>query len=378
MILFIGNYTNDDTYREITENGVRDLSQAARLFQERFIIQMGEKKNDFRALSIIPSKNGLKIPSQMEINGIEIETVCLNQSKLSQYKKAMTEVSNWVKQYLDDTEKTNIIMYAVNPIALIPLLKLKKKYNITLTTICPELPQYRRYRKNIKNIIKRRILCFGNEKFDKYILFSEAMSKYISSEKDKYILEGFAPEKIYEPKYIEKNIAMYAGGLASDNGIKLMIEVANKSKNLDELWICGSGDYQKFVEQNVNKKIKYFGKLENHEVIELERKAKVLLNLRNPENPLTRFSFPSKIMEYMASGTIVLSTRLQGISEEYYEYIFAIDKYTTSSICEKLDHIFLFNEQEYKEFAAKASEFVKTKQASYKISEIKCFLGEKI
>lgn len=374
MIIFIGNYTDDNTYKIITENGVRDLSQASRLFQERFIMQMGKIENDFKALSVIPSKYGLKIPDKIDINGVEVKMICLDQSKISQYKKAMINIAKWVESCIDSMEVINIVMYAINPIALIPLLKLKKKYNIIFTTICPELPQFRRYRKNIKNTVKRKVFSFYNNKFDKYILFAESMSRFVPMGREKCILEGFAPEKIYEPLYNKKNIAMYAGGLAEDNGIKLMVQVANKSKLLDELWICGSGDCQEFVEQSINSKIKYLGKLENHEVIELERKATVLLNLRNPENPLTRFSFPSKVMEYIASGTVVLSTRLQGISQEYYKYIFAVDDYSVNGICEKIDQIFSLDEKEYRKITTNASEFIKTKQASYRMIEIQDFL----
>lgn len=85
MILFIGNYTDNETYKLITENGVRDLSQASRLFQERFILQLSRECPDFKAISIIPSRSDLSIPDSLYLENIQLQPVCFDQSKLSQY-----------------------------------------------------------------------------------------------------------------------------------------------------------------------------------------------------------------------------------------------------------------------------------------------------
>lgn len=376
MILFIGNYTDTETYKLITENGVRDLSQAARLFQERFIIQLSRESANFKAISIVPSRNDLSIPEEMCIEGVQIQTVCLDQSKVSQYKEAMNRITEIVLDCISKYGHVNVVMYAINPIALLPLLKLRKRNDIEITTICPELPEFRRYRKNVKNDIKRNIFRILNRSFDKYILFSESMSEYIPSKKKWIVLEGFAPDISCKVFRNPKNIAMYAGGLAADNGIQLMIDAANKSDSLDELWVCGVGDCQNLVEKSVNEKIRYFGRVDNKTVVNMENQATVLLNLRNPSDPLTRFSFPSKIMEYMASGTLVLSTKLKGISKEYYDYIYVLEDYTVEGVCKLLNEIFSINEDEYKAHCVKALKFIETKRASNRMREVLVFLEE--
>lgn len=377
MILFIGNYTDNKTYKLITENGVRDLSQASRLFQERFILQLSREYPDFKAISIIPSRSDLPIQDSIYLENIQLQTVCLDQSKLSQYKEAMNSVTEIVLDCIGKYGHVDVVMYAINPIALLPLLKLRKKKDIEITTICPELPEFRRYRKTVKNEIKRDIFRILNRSFDKYILFSESMSEYIPSERKWIVLEGFAPEISCNAIKGKKNIAMYAGGLAADNGIQLMIEVANRLDTLDELWICGVGDCQNIVESNTNEKIRYFGMVDNKTIVNMETQATVLLNLRNPSDPLTRFSFPSKIMEYMASGTLVLSTKLMGISEEYYDYIHVVEDYTVDGVCKILDELFSINEDEYKIQCENALKFIETKRASNRIRDIVSFLEER-
>ena len=311
------------------------------------------------------------------VEDLKLQTVCLDQSKVSQYKEAMNRITEIVLDCISKYGHVNVVMYAINPIALLPLLKLRKRNDIEITTICPELPEFRRYRKNVKNDIKRNIFRILNRSFDKYILFSESMSEYIPSKKKWIVLEGFAPDISCKVFRNPKNIAMYAGGLAADNGIQLMIDAANKSDSLDELWVCGVGDCQNLVEKSVNEKIRYFGRVDNETVVKMENQATVLLNLRNPSDPLTRFSFPSKIMEYMASGTLVLSTKLAGISKEYFDYIHVLEDYTVDGVCKLLNEMFSISEKEYIAQCTEALEFIETKCASNRMREIISFLEDR-
>ena len=60
------------------------------------------------------------------------------------------------------------------------------------------------------------------------------------------------------------------------------------------------------------------------------KEAKLLINLRNPEDKYTKYSFPSKTFEYMVSGTPFFTTKLEGIPSEYYNYLYCIDSYETN------------------------------------------------
>ena len=53
---------------------------------------------------------------------------------------------------------------------------------------------------------------------------------------------------------------------------------------------------------------------------------RILVNFRSPNEELTKYSFPSKILEYISSGSLVLSTRLLGIPDEYFSYIVPLDQ----------------------------------------------------
>ena len=50
----------------------------------------------------------------------------------------------------------------------------------------------------------------------------------------------------------------------------------------------------------------------------------------------TKYSFPSKNMEYLASGTAVLTTRLPGMPAEYYEHVLTIDRDGPEAVADAL------------------------------------------
>ena len=85
--------------------------------------------------------------------------------------------------------------------------------------------------------------------------------------------------------------------------------------------------------------IKYYGYVSNEEVIELEKKATLLCNVRNTNMEYTKYSCPSKVLEYLASGTPVYSTKLMGIPEEYKKYVFWCDEPNLGNISSDLKNI---------------------------------------
>lgn len=371
-VLFIGNYTDDKSYEMITQKGIRDLSQAARLFQQRLIRSLSELINDFKAISVLPTDSQTVLPRNLQDISTKVEVIPVVNGSMKSAIQAMRSIRNIIMDAYG--KDTIVLMYAVNPIAIIPLLRLKKKYHLTLVTICPELPQFRRYRKSVKNDFKRKVFDYFNRRFDKFIVFAEAMQDYLPKGKPCMLLEGFAPETVQKPQVREKNIAMYAGGLAEDNGIRMMIEAAHKSELIDELWICGVGDCLEYVKSATDNKVKYLGRLTNSEVLSYEKQAKILLNVRNPQNDLTKFSFPSKVLEYMTAGGIVISSELRGIPKEYNEHIELLKDYTADGLAIAMDRIFGMDDALFLKKTESACAFVAAKGPNQRAIDVMTFL----
>lgn len=204
-------------------------------------------------------------------------------------------------------------------------------------------------------------------KIDGFVLLTEAMNDVLNKNNNPFIvMEGLVDVnmKVKENSInskCKKDVVMYAGALRAQYGLKNLVEGFTKYKNKNaELWIFGAGDYASKIEefQNKDKRIKFFGIVSNKEVVEKELKATVLINPRPANQEFTKYSFPSKNMEYMVSGTPVISSKLPGMPKEYYEYIYLLDDDTSESITNTLNKVFKNSKEELHKKGLSAKKFV--------------------
>ena len=102
------------------------------------------------------------------------------------------------------------------------------------------------------------------------------------------------------------------------------------------LVLCGSGVLREYVEKAAlsDKRIVYKGRVSHDEVVRLQRNSTMLINPRRPNGGITKYSFPSKTMEYMSSLTPMIGYHLEGIPEEYYQYMYTPKDLTQKSLAE--------------------------------------------
>lgn len=180
---------------------------------------------------------------------------------------------------------------------------------------------------NFKNVIIKQ--------FDNYILLTEQMNDYIVNNithrtKPFIVIEGSVDINILNEKVCKKyqnKVCMYTGTLARMYGIENLVKGFIKANiSGSELHIYGIGDYEDELKKlcKTNNNVKYYGIKANSYVVEEQRKATLLINPRPSHEEFTKYSFPSKNLEYLASGTPLLATDLPGIPNEYVKYEFVI------------------------------------------------------
>jgi glycosyltransferase involved in cell wall biosynthesis len=183
------------------------------------------------------------------------------------------------------------------------------------------------------------------DKYDAYLLLTEAMNEIVNPNNKPYIvLEGHADMNMSQvsnlmyDKY-ENTTILYSGGIHKEFGIEVLVKAF---LNLDikncELHIYGDGNFKKELEDIAKKdvRLRYFGTVDNAKVIEAQTKAHLLVNPRLTYADYTKYSFPSKNMEYMASGTPMLTTRLPGMPPDYYDYVYIVDDETIDGFQKEL------------------------------------------
>lgn len=213
--------------------------------------------------------------------------------------------------------------------------------------------------------------------YDGYVLLTEEMNKLINTRSKPYcIIEGSVDLKL---KGVEKNdnlknprVILYSGGLYDQYGVRILIEAFMLLTQSDiQLSLYGSGDlvYEIINYCKRDVRIKYFGVTQNEKVVKAQSEATLLVNPRPTKEEFTKYSFPSKNMEYMASGTPVITTRLPGMPKEYYDYIFTFNVETVIGISKTLNEILLIPEKLLIEIGLKGKDFVMREKNNKKQSE---------
>ena len=112
------------------------------------------------------------------------------------------------------------------------------------------------------------------------------------------------------------------------------------------------------VLSEIDSRIKYFGNRPNDEILDYEKRAKLLVNPRFSNFEFTKYSFPSKLMEYMVSGTPVLTTKLPGIPEEYHDKMYFIEEESEEGLKESILNCISKSQEELNLFGNNAKYYV--------------------
>lgn len=217
--------------------------------------------------------------------------------------------------------------------------------------------------KSIINKINLSIM----RKFGSYLLLTEQMSEIVNPKNHPYIvLEGHADlamqhvDNTLEGK-ADKKICLYAGSLMKIYGIGNLVRGFVKANIPNtELHIYGSGDFQKELIELAKEhdNVKYLGVAPNSEIVAAEVRATLLANPRPVGEDYTKYSFPSKNMEYMASGTPVLTTKLPGMPQDHLPHVYLIEDESADGIAKVLEELLTKSEEELFEKGRAAKEFI--------------------
>ncbi|MBH1939418.1 glycosyltransferase [Mobilitalea sibirica] len=154
---------------------------------------------------------------------------------------------------------------------------------------------------------------------------------------------------------------VYSGALTQYSGIIELIEAMKYIKEKEVfLDIYGDGPLAKDVREytGINKNIRYHGSIHYSLMRQIQREAYLLVNPRPVDHPIARVTFPSKLFEYMLSGVPVLTTRLNGLTEEYLDKLFVVQTDDAISLGMKINQILMLPEEMLREKAEEARKFI--------------------
>ncbi|MCE5174353.1 MAG: glycosyltransferase [Bacteroidales bacterium] len=274
----------------------------------------------------------------------------------------------YVKKWAKKTQgKKVIIVYSLLPFYLKAALSAKAiDRDIKIIVIALDLPEYFGETNRLipafisKSMINAVYAVYKN--IDAYILLTKHMAVHLHLTTQPWILlEGIYNDS--ENKVVaksEKKVLLYTGKLDSRFGLDVLLKAFGLMDQDYELWICGDGSMKSMIQAYAEKdrRIKFHGFLKREEVLALQRQVTLLINPRQPDSEYTKYSFPSKTMEYMASGTPTLMYHLAGIPPEYDEFLVYINGLSVEDMKDTIVDWCSKEQYELNEFGAKARQFI--------------------
>ena len=255
----------------------------------------------------------------------------------------------WIKKNSD--EELFVLFYDLYNPFLDVIRWMKRWKNVKSCLIVPDLTgKYRNdmgYSK-IKSMILR--LLGGNAVAkaayaDSFVLITEQMSEILDINKAPYVVvDGLVRDRedseiaTFAPS--EERIVLYAGNLSLQYNIEKMLEVIQNMKEYPELklWFCGRGNAENLIieAQQKDERIRYLGLLSKEELHEIEKKVCCFINPRTNNGEYTKYSFPSKNLEYLLASRPVIAYKLEGMSDDYDGVFLYVDDNSK----EALGHMF--------------------------------------
>lgn len=275
-----------------------------------------------------------------------------------------------LRKIIPRNEEAIVIIYALSSPFIKAVADLKNNgwHQLKTCVIVPDLPQFM---SDSKNVVYRALKSIDKKIIDKhlkhidfFVPLNENMIKELNIVNKPWVrIEGIYN---YSPigtitKKSEKKIILYTGNIGERYGVKELLEAFKLiEKSNYQLWVRGDGETKAYFlnEAKNNNRIRYFEQMPLDRLQQLLQEATVLVQPAPANKEFTKYFFPSKIMNYMASGTPVISTKIEGIPSEYYDYLYVFDNSETIHMRDKLIEVCEKNPNELKKFGEKAKKFV--------------------
>lgn len=269
----------------------------------------------------------------------------------------------------------HVLIYAMHSPYVFAAILAKLFFKTKVTLIVPDLPAFmnigirvgvvRLIAKNVDALIMRAAM----RTMDGLIVLTKHAGRDIGSPATpKLIVEGAVSldelpsfTKLPDARRARK-IVMFTGALG---GLDVLL---NAFKLIEDQNICLYLSGRGSMEQEVIKaarndhRIVYLGFLSTDTLLERMSEATVFVNVRSAKTPFIEYSFPSKLLEYMATGRPAISTVLPGIPDEYHEYLYLVQEESPEYLARLIIEVCNKSPEELDDFGCKARDFVRTQK----------------
>lgn len=402
-ILFISSLYPKEIYTQLYEQSNGMLQIQSNLFQWGVVTGMEQCNAEYTiacvpALPAWPRYRNLFTPRGLMKVGGEVRGDILRYcdtpaiKQLSERRVLYRYIRSWCDRYRSE-DCICALVYTQQSEKLGAVIDLKKRFpNLIVVPIITDLIDNAMDFKSNHRLLKRVQLWLEKRaqhrlfpQVDKYILLTDQMSDCIpESIGRKMIMEGISCVSDPFTNKIVKNddvrTLLYTGSLQEFTGVRQLVDAFLKTTDSRfRLIICGKGPCSSYIQEISQKdsRIIYKGRVEHEEALRLQRECTVMINPRRPNGNITKYSFPSKTMEYMTSGTPMIGYHLEGIPKDYYPYMYTPKDLTSQALIECLNHTLSLPLHELQDKADSAYDFIlNNKSAKSQVCRMLNFIAE--
>lgn len=345
-ILFLCGVFNERAEREVINNSRKSVQFSGIVFQRKLINGFQKYGENLKVLSApfigsFPNESRT-VKFQGFSEGDSFEYVPFNNvwgirnfSRAAALKKRMQEFI-----HIKDNRKI-IIVYSVHTPFLDAAVYVKKKDpTVKIFLIVPDLPQYMNLNTHVSLIYKLGKKCdiykFNrlNRYVDSYMFLTDKMKYKLNiGDKPYIVVEGIVEEERLKNNIPQKNnltpelFIVYTGMMYKKFGVIDLVDAFMLLPGANyRLVLCGTGDADEYIKNSalVDPRIMVLGQVSPDISRCWQLKADVLVNPRPNGEEYVKYSFPSKNLEYLVTGTPVVAHLLEGMPSEYKHFMFCI------------------------------------------------------
>lgn len=396
-ILIISSTCSERKYKEICNKRiVKSLDTNQKFFLSIIDGFKENESNDITCVSILPVSYGTYPERIMKKKVENVDNVKYVYCKTLNYPiirnlYARYQVKKEVRKFLKNNKNEKVLIIADGLFyEFTNACKIIHKMNKKICAIITDIPSFVSNTNSGGKFKKVLLKKYGSladktirENYDMYVYLTKQMNKVCNKNNKPYIvMEGLLGNYSYPLKKINMfnklPVVMYAGKLNKEFGVLALAEASSYLKGICKIEMYGAnGDCDNLLKElsNKNDNLSVNGIIPLTELLIKETEVELLVNPRPNGQYFTEYSFPSKTLEYMSSGTPVLMYKLEGIPEEYNDYLYYIDGYDPIDIANSIINVLGKGKVELYKKGVKAQTFVRNnKNAKVQTKKILEFL----
>lgn len=316
-IFYLSNAIEESDFALLNAKAVRKPNPAGQNFHNKLIHALALSIQT-EAYSLIPNQEGWLEAKTFDPYGpLRVHYLEGRGNKIARFLSLPKNIAKKIKEDFPDIGESDFVLYDSLNLTLAKAAKaLSKQCGAKRIAILTDDP---RNISGTKKAYQKACLSLSSNPDGYFALTKGLVSLFSKSEAPSLVKMGVVEDIPSCPSPLGVPYVYYGGALFVKDGTKALIDSYLIARPNLDLVIAGHGPYESILKEKckLNKRVHFVGQLNKREHYAYLKNAALLINPRIYSKKLDEVSVPSKVLEYLTSGSTILSTPSTPIFESY-------------------------------------------------------------